>query len=49
MTVGASFTRIEDPPLVTGAARFVADLNFARQLHMRVVRAQQALDVLAGV
>ena len=42
MTVGASVTRIEDPPLVTGKARFVADLNFARQLHMRVVRSHQA-------
>src|SRR5690242_6795472 len=42
MTVGASVTRLEDPPLVTGKARFVADLNFAHQLHMRVVRSHQA-------
>ncbi len=49
MTVGASVTRIEDPPLVTGAARFVADLNFARQLHMRVVRAQQAHGKIVSI
>jgi CO/xanthine dehydrogenase Mo-binding subunit len=42
MIVGASVTRLEDPPLVTGKGRFVADLTFARQLHMRVVRSVHA-------
>jgi carbon-monoxide dehydrogenase large subunit/6-hydroxypseudooxynicotine dehydrogenase subunit gamma len=40
--IGASARRLEDPPLVTGRACFVADIAFPRQLHMRVVRAQQA-------
>ncbi|MFN4281347.1 MAG: xanthine dehydrogenase family protein molybdopterin-binding subunit [Alphaproteobacteria bacterium] len=49
MSVGQSVTRLEDPPLVTGRARFVADLNFPRQLHMRVVRAAQAHGRIAAV
>jgi aerobic carbon-monoxide dehydrogenase large subunit len=39
---GRPVTRIEDLPLVTGAGRYIADLNFPRQLHMRVVRSEQA-------
>ncbi len=49
MTVGASVTRIEDPPLVTGRARFVADLNFPRQLYMRVVRSPMAHGRIVGI
>ena len=49
MSVGRSVARLEDPPLVTGRARFVADLNFPRQLHMRVVRAYQAHGRLVGI
>lgn len=30
--------RLEDIPLVTGAGRFVGDMNFSKQLHLRVVR-----------
>jgi len=36
--IGASVTRIEDKPLVTGVARFVGDVNFPHQVHARVVR-----------
>ena len=37
--IGQPVERLEDPPLVTGRGRFAGDINFARQLHMRVVRA----------
>src|SRR5579862_7848861 len=55
--LGHSVTRLEDPPLVTGRGRYVGDLDFARQLHMRVVRSDQAhariravgLDAVRGV
>ena len=40
--MGMSVERLEDPPLVTGRGRFAADINFARQLHMRVVRSNHA-------
>ena len=40
--VGRSVTRLEDPPLVAGRACFAADVNFPRQLHMRVVRSANA-------
>ncbi|CAN0149427.1 unnamed protein product, partial [Phaeothamnion confervicola] len=40
--IGQSVERLEDPPLVTGRGRFAADINFARQLHMRVVRSNHA-------
>ena len=36
--IGQSVQRLEDPPLVTGKGRYVGDINFPRQLHMRVVR-----------
>ena len=36
--IGQSVLRLEDRPLVTGAGRFAADVNFPDQLHMRVVR-----------
>jgi carbon-monoxide dehydrogenase large subunit len=36
--IGRSVPRLEDPPLLTGKGRFVADLSFPDQLHMRVVR-----------
>jgi carbon-monoxide dehydrogenase large subunit/6-hydroxypseudooxynicotine dehydrogenase subunit gamma len=36
--IGQSVERLEDPPLVTGRACFAGDINFPRQLHMRVVR-----------
>ena len=40
--VGRSVPRLEDPPLVTGQGRFAADISFAHQLHMRVVRSAHA-------
>ena len=40
--VGRSLPRLEDRPLVTGQGRFAADISFAHQLHMRVVRSANA-------
>jgi carbon-monoxide dehydrogenase large subunit len=40
--IGRSVTRLEDWPLVTGQGRFAADISFAHQLHMRVVRSVHA-------
>jgi len=40
--VGRSVTRLEDRPLVTGNGRYAADVSFAHQLHMRVVRSPHA-------
>ena len=36
--IGASVRRLEDRPLLTGQGRFAADISFADQLHMVVVR-----------
>jgi carbon-monoxide dehydrogenase large subunit/6-hydroxypseudooxynicotine dehydrogenase subunit gamma len=52
--IGQSVERLEDPPLVTGRGCFAADINFARQLHMRMVRSAHAhgrivaIDVVAA-
>ena len=40
--VGASVTRLEDLPLVTGRGLFAADVTFPDMLHMRVVRSPVA-------
>ena len=40
--IGMPVERLEDPPLITGRGRFAADINFPRQLHMRVVRSNHA-------
>src|ERR1041384_7959629 len=40
--IGHSVERLEDPPLVTGRGRFAGDINFARQLHMRIVRSNHS-------
>ena len=40
--IGMPVERLEDPPLVTGRGRFAADINFARQRHMRIVRSNHA-------
>ena len=40
--IGQPVERLEDPPLVTGRARFAGDINFPRQLHMRIVRSAHA-------
>jgi len=47
--IGKSVARLEDPPLVRGEGNFAADINFPRQLHMRVVRSQVAHGRLLGV
>jgi carbon-monoxide dehydrogenase large subunit/6-hydroxypseudooxynicotine dehydrogenase subunit gamma len=40
--IGRSVTRLEDPPLVRGRGRFVGDISFPHQLHMRMVRSNHA-------
>jgi len=40
--LGHNVTRLEDLPLVTGRGRFAADIDFPRQLHMRIARSSQA-------
>jgi carbon-monoxide dehydrogenase large subunit len=40
--VGRSVPRLEDAPLVVGQGRFAADISFAHQAHMRVVRSGHA-------
>jgi carbon-monoxide dehydrogenase large subunit/6-hydroxypseudooxynicotine dehydrogenase subunit gamma len=47
--VGASVERLEDAPLVTGNGLFAADINFPRQLHLRIVRSQQAHAAIAAI
>src|SRR5437773_4769208 len=46
---GRSLPRLEDPPLVTGRGRFVGDIAFPRQVHMRVVRSPYAHAELRGI
>ena len=40
--IGSRVARLEDPPLVRGAGRFVADISFPHQLHMRILRSDRA-------
>ncbi len=47
--IGHSVTRLEDGPLVRGQGRFAADVNFPRQIFMRVVRAQIAHGHLIAI
>ena len=47
--IGASVLRHEDPPLLTGQARYVADIHLDRQLAMVVVRSPVAHGILRGV
>ncbi len=47
--VGRSLVRLEDRPLVTGDGRFVADLSFPHQLHMRIVRSDHAHGTIRGI
>jgi aerobic carbon-monoxide dehydrogenase large subunit len=47
--VGRSLLRLEDRPLVTGQGRFAADISFAHQLHMRVVRSAHAHGRIVAV
>jgi carbon-monoxide dehydrogenase large subunit len=47
--LGRPVARLEDPPLLTGRGRFVGDISFPHQLHMRVVRSPYAHAVLRAV
>jgi len=47
--LGHAVTRIEDLPLVTGRGRYAGDINFAHQLHMRVVRSTKAHGKILSV
>lgn len=47
--IGQPVTRLEDFPLVTGRACFLADLSFPNQLHMRVVRSPMAHGRIADI
>ena len=47
--VGRSVTRLEDPPLVAGQGRFAADVAFAHQIYMRVVRSAHAHGRITAV
>jgi CO/xanthine dehydrogenase Mo-binding subunit len=40
--LGRSLPRLEDRALLMGCGRFVDDINFPHQLHLRIVRAQHA-------
>ena len=47
--LGDSVPRLEDPPLIIGKGRFVGDINFPDQLHMRIVRSPFAHGVIKSV
>ena len=47
--IGASVLRLEDRPLLVGEGRFLADVSFPRELHLRVVRSDVAHGLLRGV
>ena len=47
--IGQSLARIEDAPLVTGRGRFVGDISFPHQLHMRVVRSAHAHGLIRSI
>jgi carbon-monoxide dehydrogenase large subunit/6-hydroxypseudooxynicotine dehydrogenase subunit gamma len=47
--IGQSVLRLEDGPLVVGRGRFVGDISFPHQLHMRVVRSAMAHGRIAAI
>jgi carbon-monoxide dehydrogenase large subunit/6-hydroxypseudooxynicotine dehydrogenase subunit gamma len=47
--LGQPLKRLEDPPLIRGEGRFVADINFPNQLHMRIVRSPFAHGEIKSV
>ncbi len=47
--IGESVLRLEDRPLLVGEGRFLADVSFEGELHLRVVRSDVAHGALAGV
>src|SRR5690349_24514883 len=47
--IGKSVLRLEDEPLIRGRGKFVANLSFPDELHMRVVRSPYAHATLTKV
>ena len=47
--IGESVLRIEDRPLLVGEGRFLADVSFDGEAHLRVIRSDVAHGVLRGV
>ena len=47
--IGESVLRLEDRPLLVGEGRFLGDVSFEDELHLRVVRSDVAHGVLRGV
>jgi CO/xanthine dehydrogenase Mo-binding subunit len=47
--IGRSVSRLEDPPLLSGAGCFAADVSFPHQMHMRIVRSGYAHARLLAV
>ena len=47
--IGQSVARLEDPPLVQGRGRYVGDISFSHQLHMRVVRSNHAHGTITAI
>ena len=47
--IGDSMLRVEDLPLLTGAARFAADIRLDRETHMRVVRSPVPHGIIRSI
>ena len=47
--IGESVRRLEDDPLLRGRARFVADVSFPNQAHLRVVRSEIASGLIVHI
>src|SRR3954470_6658770 len=47
--IGHSVKRLEDPPLLTGRGRFVADIAFPGMAYMRVVRSRVAFGRIHAI
>ena len=47
--IGESVRRVEDGPLLRGQARFIADISFPDEAHLRVVRSEVACGEIVDV
>ncbi|MCY3910755.1 MAG: xanthine dehydrogenase family protein molybdopterin-binding subunit [bacterium] len=47
--IGESVRRLEDEPLLRGDARFVADISFPNEAHLRVVRSEVACGEIVDI
>ena len=47
--IGESVRRLEDGPLLRGSARFVADVSFSNEAHLRVVRSEIACGEIVDI